>query len=772
MRSGRLTLAAICLLAIPLGTPGAPYEPPVPAEYVQAVEFPYYLYPRAQWERELVWMRTIGVRTVEFSIPWNWHQLQPGEFDFTGRTSPRRDLVGLIHVLRKLGLRAWVRPLPPVEGWLNDGAPATADAGARAAWIKQLGSLLATQTASHGGPVAYVEGATLAIDAAPAPAAASISATDPAALALSRQAIVAGRAILWTGVEDAVWPAGWEPDAGPLLRTGVVGLAGDERPAVGALRRDGALLRNWTALLGALRPVPMPRQAPRKLPAGVTVAELASAPASAVSLTNRGRRDFHDDLRVLDPASRRTLVIPGVTVPAGDSLWLPLDVSLAQGALCRECSTFSPAEKIVYATAELLSVEFENGILAMEFAAPQAGAVVLQLARRPIGPFLAGGKPTEFDWDAATQRARLPIPAGTAADRRVRIGIAIAAPETSAFFDEAHRLVIGQNNLLSTTYSSPDLAERSRLRLPEGFSATPNRKSPNEIEYQVGVPADALHGDWANLALEADGVPLGRARVQLFRPASIRLFEAIQLHFGAQAELAVDPPTAPIEPRAGTDLEIGIRNNSPSIETYTLAASGDGLEFFPPSTEISVGATAERRVSLRIFARPDAADVEGLREWHLRVSGATTLDIPMRAVLVPRGRTVAWSADLDGDGSPEWILESQKARAVFSTQDGGRWIEFTSKDAGANFLPETGAFAALGPVQVQARGDALEFSGRGWRRTVRLAESTLSIEQDTPLPADGLAPEKRGNIGLEIAHPSASRATYTLSAEEPKPAAP
>ena len=768
MRSGRLTVAALCVLAIHARTPGAPSAPP--QEYVQAVEFPYYLYPRAQWERELVWMRTIGVRTVEFSIPWNWHQLRPGEFDFTGRTSPRRDLTGLIHVLRKLGLRAWVRPLPPVAGWLNGGVPAPPGAADEGAWIKQLDDLLATQTASHGGPVAYVEGATLAIDAAPAPTAVAISATDPAALAISRQAILAGRAILWTGVEDALWPAGWEPDAGPLLRTGAVGLAGVERPAIRALRRDGALLRNWTPLLGALRRVAMPKQAPRKLPAGVTAAEMASGPASAVSITNRGSQDFHGDLRVLDPASRRKLVIPGVTIPAGDSLWLPLNVSLAQDALCRECSPFTPAERMVYATAELLSIEFENGILAMEFAAPQAGEVVLQLARQPSGPLLAAGKPTEFTWDEKTLRARLPIPAGTAADGRVRIGIAIAPPETSAFFDEAHRLVIGQENLLSTTYSSPDLAERSRLRLPEGFSATPNRKSPNEIEYQVGVPVDALHGDWANLALEADGVPLGRAHLQLFRPASIRLADNIGLDFGAQTELAVEPPTAPIEPRAGTNLEILIRNNSPRIETYELAASGDGLEFFPPATEISVGAIAERRVSLRVFARPDAPAVEGLREWHLRVTGATTLDMPMRAVLVPRGRTVVWTADLDGDGSPEWILESQKARAVFSTQDGGRWLEFLSKDANANFLPETGAFAAPGPVEVRPCEDGLEFFGQGWRRTVRLVDATVSIEQDTPLPPDGLAPETRGNIGLKIAHPTGSWATYTFSAVEAKPA--
>ncbi len=94
------------------------------------------------------------------------------------------------------------------------------------------------------------------------------------------------------------------------------------------------------------------------------------------------------------------VTFPRVSVPAGESLWLPLDVSLGPAGLCRECSNFSKAETvIVYATAELLSIEFENGILAMEFAAPEAGEVVLQLARKPVGPYLAAGMPKPFDWD-------------------------------------------------------------------------------------------------------------------------------------------------------------------------------------------------------------------------------------------------------------------------------------------------------------------------------------------------------------------------------------
>src|SRR5207244_6718419 len=86
---------------------------PQPA-FVQAVEFSYYLYPRNLWERELVWLKNIGVHTVEFSIPWNFHQLEPGEYDFTGRTSPRRDLMAFILLLRQLEMRAWMLPLQPV----------------------------------------------------------------------------------------------------------------------------------------------------------------------------------------------------------------------------------------------------------------------------------------------------------------------------------------------------------------------------------------------------------------------------------------------------------------------------------------------------------------------------------------------------------------------------------------------------------------------------------------------------------------------------------
>jgi hypothetical protein len=90
-------------------------------------------------------------------------------------------------------------------------------------------------------------------------------------------------------------------------------------------------------------------------------------------------------------------------------------------------------------------------------------------------------------------------------------------------------------------------------------------------------------------------------------------------------------------------------------------------------------------------------------------------------------------------------------------------MEFTWKDTNVNYLPEQGLFVGSGPVEVRAADDALEFTGKGWKRTARLSETTLTIEQSSPLPADRLTSEKRGGATLTIARPSPTRVTYRLN---------
>jgi hypothetical protein len=737
-----------------------------PREFVHAVEFPYYLYPRALWGRELVWLKTIGIRTVAFSVPWNWHETVPGDFDLTGRTSPRKDLMGFLRVLRRLGLRAWIRPLPPVKSWRNNGYPewVQGDRGAARQWLARLESELAPHLESHGGPIAFVEGGVGFVDALPPPAPVSrISAADPRALVHSRRALASGRgSLLWEDVEDALFPAGWEATGSPLLRKGAVSLSGDERPSAAALRRNAALLKQWARLLSAMRP----HGGSGRLPADVNLVQLLAANGpSVVSVINTSGRPFHGDLRVHDSAGRRRIVIPEVNLPAGEALWLPVHVPLAGGGLCKDCWGFSNLDHVVYATAELAEMQFENGILAMEFAAPTKGEVVVQLSRRPSGPLLAAGRLTEFDWDDKTMRVRLPIPEGKGPGLRVRIGLAIEPPDSSAFFVDPPRLIIGRSNRVTTSYSSDQLAARSRLRLPENYTAKAISKSPTEIDYDIQAPADALHGDWASLAIEADGVLLGQARLQLLRPASMRLSEAIRLHWGPLTELMVEPPIVPLDPKAGRALDVIVRNNFPQIQNYVLRPEGAGLKFFPERADVGIGPATDRPVSLRVFGEDMAA---GLHPARLRLSGAAEIDMPVRFLVIPRGEALAYSADLDGDGAPEWVLENQHLRAVFSAQDGGRWLEFVWKDSGLNVLPEDGALAGAGPVEVRMRTEgadaSLEFSGRDWRRTVRLLsrETKLIVEQTSPLPPETLKSEKKNELMFRVTREDAHRAIYSV----------
>ena len=693
------------------------------AEFVQAVEFPYYHHPHVLWERELVWLKNIGIRTVAFSVGQN-----------PPKTDPRSDLAGFLKILRRLGLRAWIYDVP-----------------------RDLSPMLALQLEQHGGPIAFVQGPSdLNAPAPPAPVA-KLSATGPAALIRSREVFAGGHgSLLWQDVEDTLSPG---------LKRGVVSFSGDERPGATALRRNASLLRNWAAILPGLL---TERKLPGKAPA---VQLLAAGPhgVSAVAISNAAQSDFTGPLRVLDASVAREIIIPKIDVPAGQSLWLPVNIPLANGGLCEDCAAFAPGDRIVYATAELQSIEFENGILACEFSAPAAGEVVIQLSRTPSGPLIAGGHPVDFEWDEKNSVARLPVPAGKGAAHRVRIGLAVEAPESSGFFGDPARLILGRPNLVATSYSSDALAGRSRLLAPPGFHVKAIPKSPLEIDYEVLAPAgasrDGTHGEFVTLALEADGVRLGRARLQLFRPASLRIREAIPLLLGADAELAPDPPLVSFDPKGGRDLHIALRNNYPSIQNYVLEVAGKGLTFLPARTEVSIAAATEREVAVRVFS-DDASG--GLREATIRVSGAADFQQQFRAIPLSRGETVVYARDLDGDGIEDRIIENQRVRASFSGAD-GRWMEWVWKDSGMNLLPDSGLLPESSPVVVRASGAALEFRWKKGRRTVSLgADNRLTLEQDQPLPPENLKSGKKDGVSYTVERPAANRAVYSL-ATEPRP---
>jgi hypothetical protein len=200
--------------------------------------------------------------------------------------------------------------------------------------------------------------------------------------------------------------------------------------------------------------------------------------------------------------------------------------------------------------------------------------------------------------------------------------------------------------------------------------------------------------------------------------------------------IAVDSP-------AGRSIDVQIRNNSPEIRSFTLVSSCEGLELAPAKTDVSIGGSLEREVSVRVFGNGAES---GVHKCLFRLSGAALLETAATVVVIPRDKTVSYNLDLDADGTPEYVIESQHLRAVFSQADGGRWKELLWKDSNRNVLPETGI--ELGKAAIELRG------------------SELSVERATG-PLGSVPVGKYGETTLTIQHPSATKTVFSFRRDTP-----
>ena len=154
-------------------------------------EFFYFRFDRDRWPTVLDALVTAGCDAVSLPIPWNWHLLDDGTFDFTGRTDDRRDLHGALAQLAVRGIRVIARPGPYIcAEWDNGGIPqAVLDAhpeilavdaeghtlskrmdaypvitslhptflAATASWLDAVCPILVENQATVGGPIVSVE---------------------------------------------------------------------------------------------------------------------------------------------------------------------------------------------------------------------------------------------------------------------------------------------------------------------------------------------------------------------------------------------------------------------------------------------------------------------------------------------------------------------------------------------------------------------------------------------------------------------------------------
>jgi hypothetical protein len=335
-------------------------------------------------------------------------------------------------------------------------------------------------------------------------------------------------------------------------------------------------------------------------------------------------------------------------------------------------------DHLAYATAELTAMEYENGILAMEFYAPFAGEAVLQMSRQPTGPLVAGGKLLPFDWDDKTQRVRIPIPVGAGDGKLVRVGIAIEPPESTAFFDTANVLLIGEQNHLIARFSSSEIADRSRLRTaPEFQYQQQTAAGLPALEYRMAIPQSAVHGDRAELTIEADGRRISHANPTILTPVTVRYPDAIEVRLAADSSLPLFPATIPVNRRQGRDITISLRNNAPGIRTFHVELHANGIEFSPASRELTLGQSAARDFTFRAFA---ADTTPGVHAGSVKVSGDAMSTDAVRFVVLDNETSHLSSGPFD-------VMENARFRAVFMA---GRWLEFLNKDSGKDALPVGG----------------------------------------------------------------------------------
>jgi len=92
--------------------------------FIYSGELHYFRIDPKDWPDRLARARQAGLNTVASYIPWRWHEVKEGSFDFNGKTHPRRDLEKFLRLVSEHGLFFIPRIGPVSNGeMMNEGLP-------------------------------------------------------------------------------------------------------------------------------------------------------------------------------------------------------------------------------------------------------------------------------------------------------------------------------------------------------------------------------------------------------------------------------------------------------------------------------------------------------------------------------------------------------------------------------------------------------------------------------------------------------------------------
>ena len=86
-------------------------------------EFHYWRHDPDCWNDIFDRILEMGIRIVSTFVPFNYHELSKGRFDFAGKTTPRRDIVAWLRQAKKKGFWVILRPSPNEAGPTSELVP-------------------------------------------------------------------------------------------------------------------------------------------------------------------------------------------------------------------------------------------------------------------------------------------------------------------------------------------------------------------------------------------------------------------------------------------------------------------------------------------------------------------------------------------------------------------------------------------------------------------------------------------------------------------------
>jgi beta-galactosidase len=89
-----------------------------------SAEMHYFRVEKRYWSICFERIKKAGFRIISTYVPWNLHEIRPGDFDFRGMNGPEKDLIVFLELCREFGFKVILKPGPWIRAeWFNGGLP-------------------------------------------------------------------------------------------------------------------------------------------------------------------------------------------------------------------------------------------------------------------------------------------------------------------------------------------------------------------------------------------------------------------------------------------------------------------------------------------------------------------------------------------------------------------------------------------------------------------------------------------------------------------------